>query len=174
MPTKDENPNVGAPEGNDHAEGNPGGGAPELNLNAATAHGMWGDWQKVYERLPLDSKAYIERLTESTVVRTKPYTPDLTPEERDALAREYHVLSRIKNTVEYDIFGGIGEDAPDDARGVYLKEAVEIDGETYQVDKPNPAFDRQGQIRARRREIEEKLNYYAHCHDDTRPWELDK
>lgn len=70
-------------EGNDYAEGNPGGGAPELNTNAQTANGIWNNWRKVYERLPEERRAYIDRLVEETVSKVEPYTPDMDT-RRDA------------------------------------------------------------------------------------------
>lgn len=55
-----------APIGNDNAEGNSGGDAPELNLNTAK-YGAWYDWRKLYEHLEGDAKASVEELTESSI-----------------------------------------------------------------------------------------------------------
>lgn len=152
-------------EDNDFAEGNAGGGAPELNTNAATAHGMWGDWRKVYDRLPEERKDYVDRLASGRVEKTKPYTPDMDADRRERLALEYTVLREIQGRVDYDIFAGFAvqedKEPAEDARGFAVKEEVEIDGETYEIDKRNPALDRRGEIAARRRRIERELNLAA-------------
>jgi hypothetical protein len=146
-------------EENDFAEGNAGGGAPEGNTNSRI-HGGFSDWRKAYERFDDDMKAYVERRVTDLVERVESHTPDLMPERRERLAREYVVLWKLLDWVMFDVWAGIGENAAEDARGVMLKEDVEIDGETHTVDKPNPALGRDGTLRARRRKIREELRVY--------------
>lgn len=145
-------------EENDFAEGNAGGGAPELNTNAQTANGIWSNWRKVYDRLPEERKDYVDRIAVERAEKVEPYTPEMDADRRERLALEYGVLRVIQGRVDYDIFAGMAENPAEDARGVYVKEDVEIDGETYTVDKPNPALTRDGSLRSRRRTIEEELN----------------
>jgi len=145
-------------EENDFAEGNAGGGAPELNTNAQTAHGIWSNWRKVYDRLPEERKDYVDRIAAERAEKAEPYTPNMDADRRERLALEYGVLREIKHRVDYDLWAGIGEDAAEDARGLLVKEDVEIDGGTYTVDKRNPALTRDGSLRSRRRTIEEELN----------------
>jgi hypothetical protein len=143
-------------EENDFAEGNPGGGAPEGNTNSRI-HGGFSDWRKAYERFDDDMKTYVEGRVTDLAERAEPHTPDLTPERRERLAREYVVLWKLIDWVMFDVWAGIGENAAEDARGVILKEDVEIGGETHTVDKPNPALGRDRTLRTRRRKIRGEL-----------------
>ncbi len=146
-------------ENNDFAKENPGGGAPEGNTNAEI-HGGFSDWRKAYARFDDETKAYVEGRVNDLVERVEAYTPDMNPERRERLAREYVVLWKLIDRTMFDVWAGIGENPAEGARGVMLKEDVEIDGETYTVDKPNPALEREGSLRARRRKIREELRYY--------------
>jgi hypothetical protein len=120
----------------------------------------------VYERFPEERKEYLDRLTSDRVELVKPHTPDMDPERRERLAREYTVLSEIQARVDFDLWAGIGENAAEDARGFLVKEDVVIDGETYTVDKPNPALTRSKTVSARRREIREELRLWEAYRED--------
>lgn len=159
-------------ENNDFAENNAGGGAPALNTNAQTANGIWSDWRKVYERLDGDKKEYVERIAESIIDSSEPHTPDMDADRRERLAREDAVLRVLKGRVDFDIYAGLdtgGQEPAADARGVMVEEEVVVDGESYTIDKQNPALDRRGQVTARQRAIREELRYYERHTDAGEP-----
>lgn len=61
-------------EGNDFAEDNPGGGAPEGNTNSEI-HGGFSDWEKAYDRLDESKRAYVDRLITDMRERAKEHAP---------------------------------------------------------------------------------------------------
>ena len=86
-PTKDENPNVGAPEGNSRAEGNDGG-APAGNMNALSS-GLHADPVNLFEWLleeDRDAAVWIlNKLYSYSRDAPKPvYETDLTPGDVDS------------------------------------------------------------------------------------------
>lgn len=70
-------------EGNDHAVGYTGGGAPPLNMNAMK-HGAWNDPLTENERLDGNDKRLVDSLADEAVNRSKTELP------RDRLAMECH------------------------------------------------------------------------------------
>ena len=77
-------------EGNDHAAGNPGGGAPELNMNA-WIHGAFSDLDKLDQRLRGEAREKVDEHRECVCVleRSRDARPSLSEDRRKALAREY-------------------------------------------------------------------------------------
>jgi hypothetical protein len=80
-------PDVGAPEGNDRAAGNPGGGAPELNTNAQI-HGGFADWEKAYERFDDETREYVDRLAADMQETAAEHAPKVSADRRERLAKE--------------------------------------------------------------------------------------
>lgn len=75
-------------EGNNHAAGNPGGGAPVLNMNA-WIHGAFSDLDKLDERLEGDAREETDELCECVLERSRDARPSLSEERRETLAEEY-------------------------------------------------------------------------------------
>lgn len=142
-------------EGNNYAEGNPGGGAPEGNTNAEI-HGGFSDWRTAYERFEGDTKAHVEALREDLGKRAKKYAPHVPEERREELVKEWATRSILCRRASNDTVG-TPEHPVEGARGVVVEEKVEIDGETYTVHKPNPAWTAGFTHRGRKRQIEKEL-----------------
>lgn len=77
----------GAPEGNQNAVGNSGGGAPEGNANAMI-HGAYGDLDLLDDRLVGDAREHVDELTESIIENATPWRvrDDELPERARRLA----------------------------------------------------------------------------------------
>lgn len=114
-------------EDNDFAEGNPGGGAPELNTNAQT-HGAFADWKKAYERFDGETRAYVKRQIANMRERAKENAPEVSEERRERLLKENATLSVLWQRAVGDTFDRgivIGEDeservAPTWTRGIAI------------------------------------------------------
>jgi len=148
-------------EGNDFAEDNRGGGAPEGNTNAEI-HGGFADWRKAYERLDDETREYVDKMITDMRETAKEHAPEVSKERREELLKEKATLSILWRKATFDAF------APeaDDARGFVVKEDVEHDGETYTVEKPNPAIGATHQHSARKRQIAEELRLWPGFQDD--------
>ena len=142
-------------ESNDFAEDNPGGGAPTGNTNAEI-HGGFSDWKKAYERFDRETKAYVDRLIDCMRERAKEHAPEVAEERRERLLKEKATLSILEGRASFDVFAHKAEDA----RGFIIKEEIEIDSETYTVEKVNPAMNATTAISARRREIAKQLRLW--------------
>lgn len=142
-------------EGNDFAEDNPGGGAPEGNQNAEI-HGGFSDWQKAYERFDEDTRAYVDRMAADMRETAKEHAPEVDVDRREELAKEKATLSVLSNRASYDAFAHAAEDA----RGFVIEDDVDLDGETYTVEKLNPAIEATHRHSKRRREIAEDLRLW--------------
>ena len=143
-------------EGNNYAEGNPGGGAPEGNTNAEI-HGGFSDWRKAYERLDDDTKAYVDKLREDMRETAKEHAPDVPEERRERLIKERATLTILHDQAALDVF----------KRGVFIEEERDFEGETYTVSKANPTFTRTIDISARRRQIAKELRLLPGFQDGT-------
>lgn len=134
-------------DGNDHAAGNPGGGAPPLNTNAAVHHGF-ADWRKTYERLAPARTARVDRLTDDVLETAEEHAPEVAADRREELAREMAVLSVLAKSALADVFA----DA-EDARGFVVEAS---DGHP----RVNPALAADAGLVRRRREIAEELRLW--------------
>lgn len=143
-------------EGNNFAEGNSGGGAPELNTNASV-HGGFGDWEKAYARFDAETRAYVDRLRVSMRETAEEHAPEVPEERREELIKERATLSILWRRTLADTLGTPKEPV-DGARGLVFREDVEIDGETVTRTKANPAFDAGHAISMRKREIAKELS----------------
>jgi len=151
-------------EGNDFAEDNSGGGAPEGNTNARI-HGGFSDWRKAYGRFEGDTKAYVDRLIADMRETAREHAPEIDADRRERLLKEKATLSILWRRASADTFG-----TPDDSgsgpRGVVIEEQQEINGECYTVAKANPAWDATFAISARRREIAKGLRLWPGLQDE--------
>ena len=144
-------------EGNDHAEGNPGGSPPELNTNAEI-HGGFGSWLRAYERFDDDTREYVETLAADLRKKAAEHAPDVDAETRAELAREWATLSMMWQRAAADTWCSTGDDAP--GRGFVVEREIEIDGGTYTVKRANPALRAEHTIQNRKREISERLRLW--------------
>ena len=151
-------------EDNDFAEDNPGGGAPRGNRNAEI-HGGFGDWEKVYDRLDEDVRAYVDRLISDMRPTAKEHAPDVPKARRERLLKEKATLSVMWRRTAADTAGTPA--APvDGARGIVIQEEREIDGETYTVEKANPAWQAGHRLVVRQRKIAEELRLWYGFRED--------
>lgn len=146
-------------EENEFAEGNAGGGAPEGNTNAEI-HGGFGDWRTVYDRLDEDTRAYVDALVSDMRETAKEHAPEVSAERRERLLKEKATLSVMWRRTAFDT-AGTPEDPVDGARGIVIEEEREFDGDTYTVEKPNPAWDAGHRLTVRQRKIAEELCLWA-------------
>lgn len=70
-------------EGNDHAVGNLGGGAPELNTNAEI-HGVFGELDTIEERLSDADREWVDELTACYLDRADDGVEDVEKKAREA------------------------------------------------------------------------------------------
>ena len=147
-------------EGNDHAVGNPGGGPPELNLNAATAHGAFSSLDKLEARLSGDALHLVAILHWDAVRLSREHAPDVDEAYRRELAREYALLFFQEELATVDFF----------ERGVGLEreETVEIGGEavTFTTHVENPTIARSSALSARQHRIGDELRLFPVHWDD--------
>lgn len=142
-------------ENNDFAEGNPGGGAPTLNTNAAV-HSGFSDWEKAYERFDSETRAYVDRLIADMRETAKEHALDVDADRREELLKEKATLSILYRRASADSIG-TPSDPVDGARGIVIEDDIEHAGETYTVRKPNPVLKATHRHRQRQREIAEEL-----------------
>ena len=145
-------------EENDFAEGNAGGGAPEGNTNGEI-HGGFADWRKAYDRLDEDTRAYVDDLRDCMRETAKEHAPDVPEERRERLLKEKATLSVMWDRAAADTLG-TPEDPVDGARGIVLREERELDGDTYTVEKANPAWQAGHSLTVRKRKIAEELRLW--------------
>ncbi|TKR24341.1 hypothetical protein [Natronomonas salsuginis] len=145
-------------EGNDFAEGNPGGGAPKGNANAEI-HGGFSDWQKAYERFDEETKAHVDRLRECMRETAKANAPDVPEERRERLIKEKATLSVLWKRAAADTLG-TPENPVDGARGIVIEEEYEHNGETYTIEKANPAWKANHILSGRQRQIAKELRLW--------------
>jgi hypothetical protein len=118
-------------EGNDFAEGNPGGRPPENNDNAAIHHGF-SDWETAYERFQADPDARerIEKLESAYLKTASEHADDLDDDRRKELARELATRRVLKQRTQEDVwsdgdnslnFEG-NNDTDTDARGLLIED----------------------------------------------------
>jgi hypothetical protein len=148
-PSKDENPDVGAPEGNDHAAGNPGGGAPELNTNARI-HDGFADWRKAYERFDDETREYVDRLAADMQETAAEHAPEVSADRRERLAKEKATRGVLADRADADVWCDLDGSGP--GRGIVVESEREHNGETYTVERMNPAW--RGCVTHRNREFE--------------------
>lgn len=150
-------------EENDFAEGNAGGGPPELNTNAEI-HGGFGDWEKAYERFDADTRAYVHKLIECMRDEAKEHAADVDANRRERLLKEKTTLSILWKRAAADMLGTPG-DSIKGARGLVIEEEREYDGETDTVRKVNPADDAIHANQNRQREIAKELQLWPGFRD---------
>lgn len=150
-------------EGNDHAEGNPGGGAPEGNANAKI-HGGFSDWRKAYERFDDETRAYVDRIAADFRDRAAEHAPDVDADRRAELCLEKATLMILGQRAGADAWC-----EPDDSgvgRGFVVEVEREEGGEARTVRRPNPAFRAEREASRRQREIAEELRLYPGLRGD--------
>lgn len=147
-------------EDNDHAVGNPGGGAPELNTNAEV-HGGFADWEKAYERFDGETRAYVNRLIDSMRPVAEKYAADVPEDRRKRLLKEKATLSVLWNRAAFDVFAS----ESDTARGFTVSENIDVNGEVGSVEKLNPAWGATASLSAREREIAKELRLWPGFRD---------
>ncbi|KAB7512438.1 hypothetical protein DM867_13080 [Halosegnis rubeus] len=143
---------------NDFAEGNAGGGAPEGNTNAEI-HGGFGDWEKAYDRLDEETRAFVDAMISDMRETAKEHAPDVPEERRERLLKEKATLSVMWNRTAADMLG-TPEDPVDGARGIVIREEREHNGDTYTVEKANPAWEAGHSLTVRKRKIAEELGLW--------------
>lgn len=131
-------------EGNNHAKGNSGGGAPELNTNAQQS-GAWSDWRNVYERLDGEQLARVDEIAASALDCSAEQAPSLSEQHRRELALEYATLFVLSQRAEEDFVD----------RGVVVEASNSGDGEEEPV--LNPSVRRSVDLSARTRVVANKL-----------------
>jgi len=143
-------------EDNDHAVDNDGG-APEGNANAEI-HGGFADWEKAYERFDDETRAYVDRIAADWRETAAEHAPDVDADRRAELSREHATLSILHRRTSADTW--VDPDGSGPGRGFILEEKREIGGETYTVEKANPALRAGASLSRRQREIAEELRLY--------------
>ena len=144
-------------EGNDHAEGNPGGGAPNGNANAEI-HGGFSDWRKAYERFDDATREFVDKIATDYQHEAAEHAPHIPADERVRLCREIATLSVLGRRARDDVWCGI--DGSESGRGLVVERAVTRDGTTYSVDGLNPASRAAVACSNRRREIAKRLRLW--------------
>ncbi len=111
-------------EGNDFAEGNPGGCPPEHNSNAVI-HGGFSDWQTAYERFQENQDAHdrIEMLVSAYLETASEHAADLDSERRERLARELATRRVLKSRASKDVWGQLEDGSNSETRGFMLSES---------------------------------------------------
>lgn len=149
----------GAPEGNDHAVGNAGGGAPAQNTNAEI-HGGFADLELLAERLDDSEQEHVDRLAAAAVDRSEQNAPEMDSGERERLARRYALLDVQLKKAEGDLAG-----PEQGGRGIAVQRevTVEMDGGpvTGTGTALNPVWDVQHRIRQRQRRLAQKLSLFG-------------
>lgn len=141
---------------NDFAEGNPGGGAPPLNTNA-TVHGAFGGLEELDARLDGEAAEHADKIYADLLGTSRAVRPEMDPDRRQRLAREWAVLSHQGELASLDFF----------ERGPGLEVEREVptaDGGTATVTgyKANPTSERGHTIFRRLREISHELGQFDH------------
>jgi hypothetical protein len=142
---------------NDHAAGNPGGGAPELNTNAEV-HGGFGDWQKVYDRLDDEPRAYVDSIAADYRETAAEHAPGVDADRRATLCREMGTLSIMQQRASADVWADADGDGP--GRGLLVERTVDRDGVTFTTEELNPAFRADRALCRRQREIAAELSLW--------------
>jgi hypothetical protein len=142
-------------EGNDHAAGNSGGGAPPGNTNAEKS-GAWSDWEKVYDRAEGEAREYIDLLERETLDEACEHALDVDPDRRARLVKEYATLFLLWRRASNDTA----------VRGMVLEETYDLpEGRTVAVPKANPTLRRGCDISSRQRMIAKELRLYPGFQD---------
>lgn len=149
-------------EDNSYAEGNPGGGAPELNTNREI-HGGFADWWKAYQRFDDETREWVDQLAKSVREEAAEYAPDVDADRRDRLAREYGTLGVLERKAMADAW--IDPDGDHPGRGLVIEETVDVDGETWTEWKENPALRAGHTLSGRRRQIGCELRLWPGVRD---------
>jgi hypothetical protein len=134
-------------EGNDYAEDNLGGGAPERNDNSVT-HNGWADPDKFYDRLEGEKKEYVDELAECYVEESKAGLPEEEKREKARRLAMCHVQwqSTALDTLQ---------------RGWVLEEEIEYEGEAYTKRKINPALKAERRVCSKDRKLMRELRGYG-------------
>jgi hypothetical protein len=154
---------VASLEGNDHAVGNAGGGAPEGNANAEI-HGGFGDWRKAYERFDEETREYIDQIAEDYRKVAAEHAPEVPAERRAELTLEKATLMMVRRRAAADVFCDIDGSGP--GRGIVVETEVTIEGETHTRETLNPAFRARTAYFNRGFEIAEKLSLWPGFQDE--------
>ena len=133
-------------EGNNHAEGNAGGGAPEGNTNAVT-YGAWCDWRKAYDRLSGDARSEVDELTESHIEHAKANLPSgLIEEKARELAMRHYLWRRATLQTSEE--------------GLILEEERDLGEITVQTSKANPGLTANVRHSRRQRQLMTELQLW--------------
>jgi len=150
-------------EGNDHAEGNDGG-APELNTNAQV-HDGFADWRIAYERFDEETREWVDRIAADMAETAAEHAPDIREETREDLCREKAVLMQLASRASADVWCELDGSGP--GRGITVEREVEHDGETYTVERVNPASRAEYALKRRQREIAKELRLWPGFQEDS-------
>lgn len=149
-------------EDNTYAEGNPGGGAPELNTNALV-HDGFADWRKAYLRFDDETREWVDWMASEGRERAAEYAPEVDDDRRERLALKRATLTILKQRVIADAW--VDPDGDHHGRGFVIEETVDIGGETYTVKKANPALRAEHSLSKRQREIAKELRLWPGFRD---------
>jgi hypothetical protein len=146
-------------EGNDHAAGNSGGGAPEGNTNALES-GAFVPLRRIPERLTVEQLHGVARWHWWAILTARVRRPELTDRRRRRLAERWALLDVRRLNAEADVWGPTG-------RGfTYERErtAETADGETvtWTEERLNPSALINSRAMRRRLDIAETLGLYEH------------
>lgn len=144
-------------EGNDHAAGNDGGGAPEGNTNALES-GAFVPLHRIPERLTREQLHGVARWEWWAVLASRHYRPTLLERRRRRLAQQWAYLKVRQQTAGADVWvEGFG-------RGfVYERErTTEVDGDsvTWTETRANPSIRVECRASAKRLKIGSTLGLY--------------
>lgn len=143
---------------NDHAVGN-NGGAPKGNTNAQI-HGGFGDWRKAYNRLDDDDREFVDQLATDMEETAAEHAPHVSADRRERLCLEMATLRLMARQASEDVWCDL--DGSGSGRGIAVERTVTTDsGDTFTVQKPNPASRASHALRLRERKIAEDLRLWA-------------
>jgi hypothetical protein len=149
----------GAPEGNQNAVGNAGGGAPALNRNS-WKHGAFADVEKLDARLEGDAREHVDTLAASLLDRAAETVPEMPVDRRWELAREAAVLLHQTMLANADLIA-----SENGGRGFAWERERTIetsDGETvtYTEAVANPVWRQSIRLTERHDRIYDELNLW--------------
>jgi hypothetical protein len=150
--------------GNDHADGNAGGGAPEGNTNAKT-HGGFADWEQAYERFDRETRAWVDRLWADMRERAKRHAPEVSEARRERLLKEKATRTVLERRASVECFTGGDMSGDGPGRGWILTEERKVNGTVIEREKVNPAFEAKMQHATRQRKIAEELSLWPGFQD---------
>lgn len=142
---------------NDHAKGNPGGGAPKGNANAEI-HGGFSDWRKAYDRFDDATRDHVDKIAADYQQEAAEHAPHIPADERARLCREMATVGELGRRARDDVWCGL--DGSGGGRGLVVERTVTRNGTTYSVEGLNPASRAAVACSNREREIAKRLRLW--------------